>query len=68
MTRARKTNVEKAIQKISDKEQEQALVVTVKTIKYLQDSGAIPIQTMCTTCKYFSPFQHAGPPANIIAR
>jgi DNA-binding MarR family transcriptional regulator len=60
MTRARKTNVEKAIQKISDREQEQALVVIIKTIKYLQDSGAIPIQTMCATCRYFSPFQHAG--------
>jgi DNA-binding MarR family transcriptional regulator len=60
ITRAKKTHVEQAIQRIPCEEQEQALVVIIKTIKFLQDAGAIPIQAMCATCKYFLPFQHGG--------
>lgn len=47
-----------AIQALGSSEQEGLLLTLVKMIKQLQDAGAIPVQRMCTTCRYFEPFAH----------
>lgn len=40
--------------------QEELLVSLVKVIATLQESGAVPVQRMCVTCKYFEANRHAG--------
>ncbi len=39
-------------------EQEALLISLVKVIRNLQEAGAIPIQRMCATCRYFRPHVH----------
>ncbi len=39
-------------------EQERLLMSLVRVIRNLQEAGAIPIQRMCATCRYFRPHVH----------
>ncbi len=39
-------------------EQESLLLSLVKVIRNLQETGAIPIQRMCATCRHFRPHVH----------
>lgn len=39
--------------------QEKMLLALIAMIRQMQDSGAIPIQRMCVSCRHFSPFAHA---------
>nr|WP_245432577.1 MarR family winged helix-turn-helix transcriptional regulator [Mesorhizobium loti] len=40
-------------------EREDLLLALVKMIRHLQETGAIPVQRMCVSCRYFAPFAHA---------
>lgn len=51
-------NAESAVATLADHEQEELLLALVKVIRTLQEQGAIPIQRMCATCRYFAPFAH----------
>jgi DNA-binding MarR family transcriptional regulator len=48
-----------AVDALNDREQEELLITLVKMIRHLQAIDAIPIQRLCTTCRYFAPFIHA---------
>lgn len=50
---------EQATEALATHEQEDLLVMLVKMIRELQVRDAIPIQRMCTSCRYFAPFAHA---------
>ena len=50
---------EQATEALAAHEQEDLLVMLVKMIRQLQVSDAMPIQRMCTSCRYFAPFAHA---------
>lgn len=41
-----------------DEDQELLLVQLVSLIRQLQEQGAIPIQRMCVSCRYFRPYAH----------
>lgn len=41
-------------------EQQELLMSLVKVITTLQEAGAIPVQRMCSTCRYFEAHRHAG--------
>jgi len=49
-----------ALAALPAEEQQELLMSLVKVIGTLQDAGAIPIQRMCASCKYFEPHRHAG--------
>ncbi len=49
-----------ALKDLPAAEQEELLLSLVKVINTLQQAGAVPIQRMCVTCKYFEPHRHAG--------
>jgi len=49
----------RAIAALDDGEQTQLLLTLVAMIRQLQETGAIPIQRMCISCRYFGPFAHA---------
>jgi DNA-binding MarR family transcriptional regulator len=40
--------------------QEELLLSLVRVINTLQQAGAVPVQRMCITCKYFEPHRYAG--------
>lgn len=40
--------------------QEELLLSLVTVINTLQQAGAVPVQRMCVTCKYFEPHRHTG--------
>lgn len=54
-----RTTAEQAVDALALNEQEEMLVSLVKMIRHLQETGAIPIQRMCASCRYFAPFKHA---------
>ncbi|MCK9554053.1 MarR family transcriptional regulator [Aquamicrobium sp.] len=43
---------------LDDEDQELLLVQLVSLIRQLQEQGAIPIQRMCVSCRYFRPYAH----------
>lgn len=51
--------VDRAASALDDDDQEQLLVQLVSVIRQLQEQGAIPIQRMCVSCRYFRPYAHA---------
>ena len=53
------TQTEIAISQLSDSEQQDLLLLQVKLIRLLQQSGAISEQRMCVTCKYFQANTHS---------
>ena len=46
-----------AVDALGAEEQERLLL---SLIREFQEAGAIPIQRMCTSCRYFAPFAHPG--------
>lgn len=50
---------DRATEELTEHEKEELLLVLVKMIRSLQERDAIPIQRMCTSCRYFMPFVHA---------
>ncbi|OJU02163.1 MAG: transcriptional regulator [Rhizobium sp. 63-7] len=50
---------DQATEALAAHEQEDLLVMLIKMIRQLQVNDAIPIQRMCTSCRYFAPFAHA---------
>ncbi len=56
---ARMTLAGKALAALSDEEQTILLRITIKMIRALLEDGAMPVQRMCVTCRYFRP--HAQP-------
>ncbi len=50
---------ERAAEALEPEAQEQMLLGLIAMIRQLQESGTIPIQRMCVSCRYFSPFAHA---------
>ena len=53
------TNAQQTVDALGEREQEQLLLSLIKMIRHLQETGAIPIQRMCASCRYFAPFRHA---------
>ena len=49
------SQTENTISQLSADEQTDLLLLQVKLIRLLQQSGAVPEQRMCVTCKYFQP-------------
>lgn len=49
-----------AVSTLAAEEQDGLLLTLIKLIRELQDAHAIPIQRMCTSCRYFAPFAHPG--------
>lgn len=49
-----------AVDALGAAEQEQLLLSLIRMIRDFQEAGAIPIQRMCTSCRYFAPFAHPG--------
>lgn len=49
-----------ALEKLPAAAQEELLLSLVRVINTLQQAGAVPVQRMCVTCKYFEPHRHAG--------
>ncbi|MBO9123153.1 MULTISPECIES: MarR family winged helix-turn-helix transcriptional regulator [unclassified Rhizobium] len=47
-----------AVGALPAQEQQELLMSLVKVIRHLQEADAIPVQRMCATCRYFSPYQH----------
>jgi len=39
--------------------QQKMLLALIAMIRHMQENGDIPIQRMCVSCRYFSPFAHA---------
>lgn len=52
------STAEAAVDALAQHEQEDLLLTLIKMIRQLQEARAIPIQRMCTTCRYFVPFRH----------
>jgi DNA-binding MarR family transcriptional regulator len=50
---------DRAIRALSEAEQEDLLISLIKMIRHMQEAGAIPVQRMCASCRYFRPFLHA---------
>ncbi len=51
---------QEALAALPPHEQQDLLISLVKVISTLQQAGAIPLQRMCSTCRYFEPHRHAG--------
>ncbi|QCI69382.1 winged helix-turn-helix transcriptional regulator [Phreatobacter stygius] len=51
---------DQALAALRPSDQAEFLVLVVKAIRALQVAGAIPVQRMCVTCRYFRPHAHAG--------
>lgn len=51
--------VGRALAALGDGEREDLLLSLIKMIRHLQEAGAIPVQRMCVSCRYFMPFAHA---------
>lgn len=49
-----------AVDALGAEEQERLLLSLIRMIREFQEAGAIPIQRMCTSCRYFAPFAHPG--------
>lgn len=49
---------ERAAASLDPEAQEQLLASLVAMIRHLQEVGAIPMQRICVSCRYFSPFAH----------
>ncbi len=47
-----------AIGTLDDDSQQELLVTLIGMIRGLQERDAIPVQRMCTSCRYFDPFAH----------
>ncbi|BDV38564.1 MarR family transcriptional regulator [Methylocystis bryophila] len=52
------TATERALEMLSPAEQNELLLLIIKTIRALQVAGAIAPQRLCVTCKYFRPHAH----------
>lgn len=50
---------EQAIAALGVGVQEDLLLTLIRMIRHLQEAGAIPVQRMCVSCRYFAPFAHA---------
>ena len=50
---------ERAAEALGPNMQEDLLLALIAMIRQLQESGDIPIQRTCVSCRYFSPFAHA---------
>lgn len=48
----------RAVDQLSQHQQEVLLVALMKMIRFLQEDGAISQARMCVTCKHFRPFQY----------
>jgi DNA-binding MarR family transcriptional regulator len=48
----------RAVDQLSEHQQEVLLVALMKMIRALQEDGAITQARMCLTCRYFKPFQY----------
>lgn len=53
------TSMARAVDVLGREEQEALLLALVRVIRQLQEIDAIPVQRMCSTCRYFDPFIHA---------
>jgi len=51
----------RAVEALEPEEQAGLLRALVKLIRRLQESGDIPPQRMCVTCRYFRPYAHTDP-------
>ncbi len=51
-----------AFSSLSGPEQELFYRSTLKMLRDLQQSGALPTSRMCVRCRYFDPFRHPGSP------
>jgi len=49
-----------AVEELSEGEQQVMLKAVIKMIRSLQDSGHVPVQRMCVSCRYFQPHVRAG--------
>jgi DNA-binding MarR family transcriptional regulator len=49
-----------AVGELNDGEQQVMLKAVVKMIRSLQESGHVPVQRMCVSCRYFQPNVRAG--------
>ncbi len=56
---ATRSVAEQAAQALDSQQQEDLLVSLVTMIRHLQETGTIPIQRMCVSCRYFEPYAHA---------
>ena len=61
LTAARTTRsvAEQAAGALDANQQEDLLVSLITMIRHLQESGNIPIQRMCVSCRHFRPYAHA---------
>lgn len=50
---------ETAFAQLEPQEQADLLVLQIKLIRQLQQSGAIPAQRICVSCQYFKPYSHS---------
>jgi len=50
---------EAALAQLPVAEQAELLRLQVKTIRLMQQAGAIPVQRMCVSCRYFQPYVHS---------
>lgn len=57
--RATRSTAERAAGSLDLDQQQQLLVSLVAMIRHMQETGAIPIQRMCVSCRYFRPYAHA---------
>ncbi|MFS8047619.1 MarR family winged helix-turn-helix transcriptional regulator [Rhizobium sp. BR 314] len=48
-----------AVEALDGGEQEDLLLCLIKMIRHLQERDAIPVQRMCVTCRFFSPYAHS---------
>ncbi len=53
----------RAVRSLPEAEQAALLRVLLKTIRYLQKAGRIPVSRMCLTCRFFRPYVHPDPQA-----
>ena len=51
---------EAALATLSGSDQAALLRLEIKLIRALQDAGAIPVQRMCASCRYFRPYEFGG--------
>jgi hypothetical protein len=49
-----------AFEVLADTEQEQLYRLSIKMIRGLQQSGALPVSRMCLRCRFFDPYRHIG--------
>jgi DNA-binding MarR family transcriptional regulator len=55
---ATRSVAESAAGALDGPQQEELLVSLVTMIRHLQESGIIPIQRMCVSCRFFRPYAH----------